>query len=310
MTQRRHLDDLFSAAYENDLSPIDDARFHSHIQSCEPCAEAYAEFRATIEALHELPRARMPHVVHLPSTPPVAEHPPRPRIGLSWFNPSVLRRFPATAAAGAIAVVLVIVALTHGASSPLNSTASVPRGGGAFPITAPSPAASEAACTQEIVGITGASPPADFAQASLARDPAEPALHLVLATPSLEVTAGRSVLLYAQLSVPVPSISNAGATAAPPLSRAVRPCVTVSVAASHQLFDPVPARSGAAGGYDSAGAPLPESLSGGVTDSLLSFTVPAGLPPGTSLRVVATVPAGYGGLGTPPLTATLILTTH
>ena len=68
MTPRRHLDDLFSAAYEDELSPIDEARFQAHMQSCAPCAAAYAEFRASIDALREVPKARMPHVVHLPST--------------------------------------------------------------------------------------------------------------------------------------------------------------------------------------------------------------------------------------------------
>ena len=94
------------------------ARFESHIQTCEPCADAYEEFKAGIAALRELPQARMPHAVHLPSTAPVAERPPRPTIGLSWFNLGLLRRFPATAIAGAAAVVIVIFALAHGSARP------------------------------------------------------------------------------------------------------------------------------------------------------------------------------------------------
>ena len=77
------------------------------------------EFTADIEALRELPKARMPHVVHLPSTPPVAERVSRPTIGFGWLNPGLLRRFPATAFAGAVAIVLVIVALRVGSNGTL-----------------------------------------------------------------------------------------------------------------------------------------------------------------------------------------------
>jgi anti-sigma factor RsiW len=106
VTQRRHVDDLFTAALDDELSPIDDARFYTHIQSCNDCAAAYAEYTATVEALREMPKARMARVVHLPSTPPVAEESARRRISIGWLNPGgLLRRFPATALAGAAAVV-------------------------------------------------------------------------------------------------------------------------------------------------------------------------------------------------------------
>ena len=121
MSPRRHLDDLFSAAYDDELSPIEEARFHAHMQSCAPCAAAYAEFRSTVEALREMPKARMPHVVHLPSTAPVAERAPRPRIGLGWFNLGVVRRFPATAIAGAFVVLLAVTALLHSGSTPTST---------------------------------------------------------------------------------------------------------------------------------------------------------------------------------------------
>ena len=41
-----------------------------------------------------------------------------------------------------------------------------------------------------------------------------------------------------------------------------------------------------------------------------AFTVPPGLGPGTELNVIASIPAGFEGPGTPALTATLTLTTH
>ena len=160
-------------------------------RSCAPCAAAYAEFRATIEALRELPKARMPHVVHLPSTPPVAERSPRPRIGLSWFNLGVLRRFPATAVAGAIAVVLVIVALTHPGGGTREQRVRSPRC--ALP-AAGSARGARRHTRSRVHAIdrphhrSGAA--ASFTQEALATDPAQPALHLVLAAPTLVVNGG------------------------------------------------------------------------------------------------------------------------
>ncbi|HXM70182.1 MAG TPA: zf-HC2 domain-containing protein [Thermoanaerobaculia bacterium] len=310
MSPRRHLDDLFSAAYEDELSPIEEARFRTHMQSCAPCAAAYAEFRATIEALHELPRARMPHVVHLPSTPPVAELVSRPRIGLSWFNLGLVRRFPATAIAGAAAVVLVVVALTHNGVSPENGTA----GRSALSVPAAAPAhGSTAACTT-IADITAAALPSSFTQEALATDPAQPALHLVLAAPTLVVIPGQQAVVYAQLSVPGTAISGPGAAATPPSARALLPCVSIGVgntgqglaasAAGIASLD-VPRAPGAA--TPSAG--LGYQIGKGV-GPLLTFQVPAGLAHGTEIHVTATIPAGYTGPGSPPLTAELTLTTR
>jgi Putative zinc-finger len=312
MTPRRHLDDLFSAAYDDELSPIDEARFQAHMQSCAPCAAAYAEFRATVEALRELPPARMPHVVHLPSTPPVAERSVRPRIGLGWFNLGIVRRFPATAIAGAAAVVLLIAALAHGTGgTPTNSPQSLahPNAAGG----AASGAIPETACTQ-IVGITGASPPVSFIHQDLATDAAQPALHLVLAAPSLVVSAGKPAYVYAQLSLPIASLSIPGTQATAPPARTVLPCVSISVGDTHSnQLTPLPAGSGVFGSPASLGhatvTAAPAYQSDGAAGPFLAFEVPPGLAPGTEIHITATVPAGYTGPGSPPLTAELTLTT-
>ncbi len=231
----RHLDDLFSAAYEDELSPAEQRRFDSHMQACEPCAAAYEEFKAGIAALKELPQARMPHAVHLPSTLPVAERPSRPTIGLSWFNLGLLRRFPATAVAGAVAVILVIVALRAGGHSTLGG-ASLPANGSAISATAPHAApgtSTTASCTQP-TAITGSTPPINFAEETQAADPQEPALHLVIAAPTQVVSAGSTVLLYAQLSVPATSIGNPASGVPTPPARALLPCVSVGVANTNQ----------------------------------------------------------------------------
>ncbi len=317
MSPRRHLDDLFSAAYEDELSPIEEARFHAHVQSCAPCAAAYAEFRASVEALRELPKARMPHVVHLPSTSPVAERPPRPRIGLGWFNLGVLRRFPATAIAGAFVVVLAATALLHGGATPTStpttgsssaahapSATSAPFGAAGGPL-------STASCTGSIVSIAGASPPPSFSQEDLATDPAQPAIQLVLAAPTLQVTSGKPALVYAQLSVPVTSLSNPGTGSAPVTSRTVLPCVSVAVARSSNRLDVLPAvETPGAEGLGVIDGSYGYVVSPRTSGPLLTFKVPAGLVPGTELLVVASIPAGYTGLNSPPLTAELTLTTR
>jgi hypothetical protein len=304
MSPRLHIDDLFSGAYEDELSPIDEARFQSHIQKCAPCAEAYAEFRTSVESLRELPKARMPHVVHLPSTPPIAELPRRPRIGLSWFNLDLLRRFPATALAGGVVAVIIVIALVHGPGSP----AALNTEGGGTSVAAKAPGAvAESACSQPATQVTAAPPPVDFGQATSVTAAGLPALHLVLATPSLVVTPGQTVTVYAQLTVPEAGLSAPGATPAPAATISVRPCVSVTVGNNPGSL------SAATGGKQDItvpdAEPVPESPST-PQQSLVQFTVPAGLAAGTILHVVATIPAGYGGVGSGPLTATLTLTTH
>jgi hypothetical protein len=311
---RRHLDDLFSAAYEDELSPIDEARFHTHMQSCAPCAAAYAEFRASIEALRELPRARMPYVVHLPSTPPVAELSSRPRIGLSWFNLGVVRRFPATAIAAAAAAVLVIFALTHTGGAPRNSQNSAAGTAISLPIAGQANGAADTACTHAIADITSAALPSNFTQEALATDPAQPALHLVLASPTLVVAAGQKAVVYAQLSVPVPSLSNPGGAVASPPARAVLPCVSIVVGNTGKRLSAdaagVPTVQVPGAPAVATPAAAPGLQYGPAVGPLFTFQVPAGIAPGTEIRVTATIPAGYVAAGSAPLTAELTLTTR
>lgn len=309
MSPRRHVDALFTAAHDDDLSPIDEARFHAHIRSCKDCEAAFAEFVATVEALHELPKARMARVVHLPSTPPVAERSARPRPSLGWLNAGLLRRFPATAVAGAVAAGLIIFALVHNGSGipPANRQLSA---GGAQPgAAAPGVPAQDSACTPAIASITESSPPAGFSSARVATTTSLPGARLVLATSSLSVNAGQSVVVYAQLSLPVASIGIPGTTGVPPARRTVRPCVSVAVAGSGLRLG---TEAGTANpGLFVPGLASPEALNGSAgTAPLLAFLVPKGLAPGTELHIVASIPAGYAGFGSPALTTTLTLTIH
>jgi Putative zinc-finger len=307
---RRHIDDLFTAAHDDELSPIDDARFHAHLRSCKDCAAAFAEFAATVEALHELPKARMARVVHLPSTPPVAELSPGPRISFGWLNGGLLRRFPATAVAGAAAAVLIIIALVHNGGNVPTSTGS---NAGRTAAVAPGASSRDAACTQPITTTTGTSLPVSFALPQVVTDPKLPGARLVLAASSISVTSGENVTVYAQLSLPLSSLGAPAAAGAQPATRTVRPCVSVGVGGSNQnLSLAAGGANGAASGPGGAiGVVPPAPLSGSTgTAPLLTFTVPSNLAPGTQLHVVASIPAGFEGPNSPALTATLTLTTH
>jgi anti-sigma factor RsiW len=310
---RRHVDALFTAAHDDDLSPIDEARFHAHIRSCKDCSAAFAEFTATVEALRELPKARMARVVHLPSTPPIAEPSGRPWISLGWLNAGLLRRFPATAIAGAAAAVLIIIALVHNGSA-VPTTSSTYSGSGSQPVVgAPGVNAQDSACTPAIAAINASSPPAGFSPARVVTTSSLPGARLVLAASSLTVKPGQNVIVYAQLSLPVASLGIPGTTAVPPATRTVRPCVSVAVAGKGVTV-------GAGSGTEAVAAPAPVVAPGiaspaalpepSGTAPLLAFTVPSSLAPGTELHVVASIPAGFDGPGTPALTATLTLVTH
>lgn len=265
MSPRRHVDDLFTAALDDELSPIDDARFYSHIHSCKDCEAAYAEFTATVEALKELPKARMARVVHLPSTPPVAEESARRRISIGRLNPGgLLRRFPASALAGAVAVVLIVVALAHGAGNTSTSSGQYSgtgnQAGGVAPAIEPGSTAEEAACASQVTAVTQSSPPSNFSAPEVVSAPSLPGARLVLSASTLSATAGQNVSLYAQFSLPLVVAGAAGSTSLTTATHSLRPCVAVTVGSTSQQLDVigVPAGYGSSTGADSS-VPQPET---------------------------------------------------
>lgn len=107
----RHVDDLFSAAYDDALTERQRRFFTEHLQECSQCRSAYEQFHLSVDTVRALPPARMPIPVHLPSTAPVAEQRPLARLRLPWtprFRPGM-----ATGVAALAAAVLVAVAVTH-----------------------------------------------------------------------------------------------------------------------------------------------------------------------------------------------------
>lgn len=307
MSPRRHLDDLFSAAYEDELSPIDEARFRAHMQSCAPCAAAYAEFRATIEALHEMPRARMPHVVHLPSTPPVAERVSRPRIGLSWFNLGLVRRFPATAIAGAAAVVLVVFALTHNGVSPQNSTAgrsasSVPA---AAPATGPLPRAPRSP-TSPLPRCHPASPRRLWRPIRRSR-------HCIWCSPHRHSSSSRAGRRSSTRSCRCRSRRSLARVPRPRRRRPERCCPACRLGSAARAnasprARPASRRSTSLGPQ---ARPHPPAWASRSVQELARCSPSRSPPsaPGTEIHVTATIPAGDVSAGSPPLAAELTLTT-
>jgi anti-sigma factor RsiW len=68
-----HVDSLFSAAYDGELSPDARGAFDRHLGECSACAAAFAELTTAVDALREQPTARMPHPVRLPEGSPGPE---------------------------------------------------------------------------------------------------------------------------------------------------------------------------------------------------------------------------------------------
>jgi Putative zinc-finger len=298
----RHIDDLFSLALDGGLSDAQRQRFDAHMRECAQCRSGYEEVQAAVDAVRALPAARMPRVVHLPSTPPVAEQRTRPTLG--WPAFLRYRAGMASGVAVAAAAAILVVAVTHqGTSSgtrpnaPLsaaqrNNAASTASGGASTP-SCPQPAGSTAA------------PPAQFNHRSLATDAARPGQQLVLATTSGEVGAGTRVPVYAVLTAPLPAAGEAPALRSATAIEAI-PCVTVarplSIAYAGNVgadqFQVPAAAPQATGTYKGSAVPQP----------VFYITVPPGTPSHTTLQITATVPAGYPNAGDPALSVELTIT--
>ena len=69
----RHVERLFSAAYDGELSPQARAGFDRHLAECPACAAAFAELTTAVDVLREQGPARMPRPVRLPEGSPAAQ---------------------------------------------------------------------------------------------------------------------------------------------------------------------------------------------------------------------------------------------
>jgi hypothetical protein len=152
-----HVESLFSAAFDGELSPDARAAFDRHLGECSACAAAFAELITAVDALREQPTARMPHPVRLPEGSPVPER--------RWFGvPARLsqgRRLltgltaAGLVAAAAVAAVVVVGHLNSGAVVPSSSSAGMSSGVALAPgtaIRAPLPSPQSASLLPEELG--------------------------------------------------------------------------------------------------------------------------------------------------------------
>jgi len=310
----KHVEDLFSGAYDDALTPREAERFAAHLRECDACASAYEAFHASVDALRALPAARMPVMVHLPSTPPVAEQRAFPvRLPRAW-RPQLRAGF-ATGIAAAAAVVLVVLAVSHqggGGTSPGSSTAlEAPSSTGGATTTPGCPAPAAASASQQLTS--------GFDNREVKTEPDRPGQQLVLATASDHYAPGSQVAVYSLLTAPLPAAAAANGTVAPTTSVAAVPCVRVEAASalpSQGGTAPVPA-----GGRAVFATPAPAAAGSGAGSSIgagavpgspltpiLYFSIPPNTPSGTVLHVVATVPAGYPQPGDPAFSVDLVIT--
>jgi hypothetical protein len=245
----RHVEELFSAAYDDALTPAERRRYEEHMATCPECKAAAAEFRQAIDVVRALPPAQMPVRVVLPSTPPqvarrrlVLPALPRLRVTPAWG---------ATAMALAGVVAVVIVVRGHVGGVPSAGTSSVAGNAlGAGP-GARAAQATVGTCPMPLA-VTSAAPgaassaPAGFANRVTISIPERQGQQLVLATTTNHVSPGSQVLVFAALT------SSSGNHAA------VIPCVSL-----HGLGAVAMAPNGASSADNAASATAPPTAHGG-----------------------------------------------
>jgi anti-sigma factor RsiW len=262
----RHVEELFSAAYDGALDDTARRRWDEHLAGCSRCAAAYDDFRRSVDAVRELPPARMPVRVVLPATPPLLE----PAIGGGLFGRlrgALPERFAgwlrvphlgpawgagAMAAVGVAAVALVVHGHLGGGGSggPLSDARSALPAlgltqGGAGANGAKHAALSSCPMPVLVTNASGAAvssnSPEGFANRVTVHSPDRPGQELTLATTSRHYAPGSQVLVFAALT------SSAG-------TRAVVPCVTLEPHVPVAVLPTAQIPEGAAvGGGDSVG---------------------------------------------------------
>ncbi|HXZ99315.1 MAG TPA: zf-HC2 domain-containing protein [Candidatus Binatia bacterium] len=285
-----HVQDLLSAACDGELSAAERRRFDRHLEGCPTCSAAYTEMSTMVDAVRELPAARMPRPVLLPSGPPVRARAAR----LGWLgslrNPWAAGLAGAAVAAAVALAVVLPGRLTAGPAEPVAAggagLSAVPSAGSAHTCAgcaAPS-AASVPEAGPEFSGTQCAPAPIPASAASAERPPAgfsntdlqtRGATTVVVATQAAAYAPGQTVVIYARIvddqtgQVEVPCTFLVPATA----------------------FSP----SRPAGEPTSALEALPQaglSIGGGAT---LAATIPGTAVAGSTYEVVVQVPSAAGG---------------
>ncbi|MGH7686463.1 MAG: anti-sigma factor family protein [Candidatus Dormibacteria bacterium] len=290
-----HVDQLFSAAVDDDLSPRQDTAFHAHLSSCDTCAASFAAFRESVDGVRRLPHAAMPLPVHLPSGAPVAER----ATAAAWLRKLIPRTLPFGAASGVAAVAalaIVVLALSRG-GAPASTGSASPNATSQRAIAGAAPL-SPASCPT-----AGTSALAPYGYRVSAGDPSRPGQELTLAASDQSVAAGSTIQLSAVLTAPAPEVAAPGASASA-ASISVAPCLTLTGISSSIVTAPSSAFN------PNAVAPAPQQLGSRASAAVpgAELTIPPGTPPGTVFHVIATIPADYPGTNQAPLSVALAIT--
>jgi hypothetical protein len=325
----RHVEELFSAAYDGVLSDAERGRYEAHVATCARCAEGAEEFRVAVDAVRALPAARMPVRVVLPSTPPVAER-------RGWFTLPRLPRLSPVWGAGAMAAVgiaaVVVAVHAHGgggagsAGTGLKATSLGPlaqkaRGGAANQLA--DFCSTPLAVTTAKPGVTSGGSPPGFSNRVTISIPQRPGEELVLATTGSRYAPGSQVLVFAALTtssgahkavVPCVSLQQgvasgmaAGNTSYGAASAPNGGTAATSGHAGQSVTSPAPmgalAQNGAAAGVPpqdravviapplAIAVPTQTVVAGTLTVQVI--TIPDYIPRGAQLQLVAVVPSGW-----------------
>jgi hypothetical protein len=270
----RHVTELFSAAYDDALTPAERRRYDDHLAACTECAAEAERFRQAIDAVHALPAARMPQRVVLPATPP---QPERRRLALplpAWLPRPTLTPAWSAGTLGAAAIVLAVVvvrATSGGGTSSTSALSQAPRdaspgaahaaAGGNAGSAKTAPRAGIGTCPLPLAvvpqGAAAPSAPPGFATEVSATSPKRPGERLVIATTASHFAPGSQVLIYAALT------STGGDRTA------VVPCVTLHDQGAVALGGPQ-------GATADQGAPANPGMSSSPTGSAPQAGAPGG----------------------------------
>lgn len=284
-----HVSSQFSDAYDNTLSASERRRFEAHCETCAACAEQFANYNASLNAVHALPKARMPRRVHIPATAPGhAQSSP-------WWQRLVAPRW-ATGVAVVAAVVLVVVAQrgqtvpsqNNAVSSGGNPKVQAPLGAAASPGGEKASTADTTSCGLLLVEMPTATPAQGFAHQTVVTDPTRPQQQLVLAladATSTTLSPGEAVNVYAVLSAPLAGVSRPGSAPLPAVAVHYSACVAWMGPTGSALTSPVSA-----------------------SHDVESIRVPAGIASGTKVTLVAQIPADVPQAGNAAITAALDIT--
>ena len=297
----RHVERLFSAAYDGELSPEARAGFDRHLAECPACAAGFARLTTAVDVLREQGSARMPRPVRLPEGSPVGRRRlagllarPRWSHGLSGG----LAGAGMVALAGGIAALVVIGPLQPGLDHARGGT-SFSSGPAVGSSLVPGAKGAEAAPVNPAVcGVTGG---------CATSQPAVPTATATCSATALSVSASSATEFPTGFNNRTTNDDGSAKVVIATQVDAFTPGETVDVY-DRVIYDDtgavyLPCTSLVAGGSVQAGAaplssaPIPAVLAPDLAvtgEPILQVTIPVSTPPNQPYQIVVDVPLSPG----------------